>query len=117
VAWPGGSGEDTLAGRRLLAEIDKRRLLYVGTHPRADGGSVAALPVPEVIGDEPPEALVAQLTALLDKARTDGGAIAYGAPTETTLTTLAQVLPEWRAAEIEVVSITALDPAVNLSAR
>jgi hypothetical protein len=33
------------------------------------------------------------------------------------LAALTQVLPEWRAADVEVVPVTQLAPAVNLSAR
>jgi polysaccharide deacetylase 2 family uncharacterized protein YibQ len=83
----------------------------------AAAANAPTLPVPAVITGEPAEAVAAQLSAVLDKARSDSGAIAFGAPTEATLATLAQMVPEWRAAEIDVVPVTALAPAVNLSAR
>lgn len=116
VAWQGDVGSSPRGGRRFREELDRRQLLYLGApiHAPADAST---LPVPSVIAGEPAEAVAAQLNAVSDKARSDSGAIAFGAPTEATLTTLAQILPQWRAAEIEVVPVTALAPAVNLSAR
>jgi polysaccharide deacetylase 2 family uncharacterized protein YibQ len=70
-----------------------------------------------VIIDGEPDAVAAQLGALLEQARSDGSGVVIGAPTDTTLATLGQVLPEWRAAEVDVVPVTALLPAVALSAR
>lgn len=116
VAWQGAAGTSTRPDRRLLDEIDRRQLLYVGERGRGPRGR-AALPAPAVIADAPPDAVAAQLGALVEKARSDGSAIAIGAPTDATLETLAHALPEWRAAEVEVVPVSALAQPVALSAR
>jgi uncharacterized protein len=116
VTWQGNAGSSPRGGRRLREELERRQLLYLGAplHAAADAPT---LPVPAVIAGEPAEVVAAQLKAVLDKARSESGAIAFGAPTEATLATLTQLLPEWRAAQIDVVPVTALAPAVNLSAR
>lgn len=116
VAWQGDAGSSPRGGRRFREELERRQLLYLG-EPIHAAANAPTLPVPAVIAGEPAEAVAAQLNAVRDKARSDSGAIAFGAPTEATLATLALLLPEWRAAEIEVVPLTALAPAVNLSAR
>jgi polysaccharide deacetylase 2 family uncharacterized protein YibQ len=117
VVWQGAAGSSPRGGRRLLEALERRQLLYVGEPIGAGGSGAPPLPAPAVIAGDPPDALAAQLSAVLDKARSDNGAIAFGAPTEATLAALTQVLPEWRAADVEVVPVTQLAPAVNLSAR
>jgi len=115
VAWQQGSGEKSRkADRHLLEELDRRQLLFIGERGRVSG---KALPPPAVIAEAEADAVAAQLSALADKARSDGSAIGVGTPGDTTLQTLTQVLPEWRAAEIEVVPLSALAGSVNLSAR
>jgi hypothetical protein len=114
VAWE-GSDASAHPDRHLLDEIDRRQLLYVGERGRARGAP--ALPAPAVIADAPPAAVAAQLGALVERARSEGSAIAIGAPTDATLETLARALPEWRAADVEVVPVSALAQPVALSAR
>jgi polysaccharide deacetylase 2 family uncharacterized protein YibQ len=54
---------------------------------------------------------------MVEKARSEGSVIIVGPPTEATLETLTHVLPEWRAAEVEIVPLSALSQPINLSAR
>src|SRR5262249_41224717 len=77
------------------AEIDRRQLLFLGARGR-DRDQRLQLPQPAVINDEQPDAVAAQLGELVAKAQSEGPVIALGAPTEATLNTLAQVLPEGR---------------------
>ena len=109
VAWQPGSNQPD---PHLREEIQRRQLLFVGERdPRA------ALPQPAVIVDAAAEGVAAQLGAMVEKARSEGSVIIVGPPTEATLETLTHVLPEWRAAEVEIVPLSALSQPVNLSAR
>jgi len=113
VAWQqGAGGKGQKPDRRWLAEVERRQLLFVG-----ERGKAAVLPAPALITEAPPDAVAAQFGAVLEKARSDGSAIAVGTPGDATLEALARVLAEWRAAEIDVVAPSALAHAVNLSAR
>ncbi len=116
VAWQGSAGLSARPDRHLLDELDRRQLLYVGERGRAAGGR-ALLPVPAVMAGAPPDAVGAQLGALVEKARNDGSAIGIGAPTDAMLETLTRALPEWRAAEVDIVPVSTLAHPVALSAR
>jgi len=116
VAWQAPAGRSQVPNRNIVAEIDRRQLLFLGARGR-DRDQRLQLPQPAVINDEQPDAVAAQLGELVAKAQSEGPVIALGAPTEATLNTLAQVLPEWRAASVEVVPLSALAAPVNLSAR
>jgi len=102
--------------RDVVAEVDQRQLVFIGD---CKGGPkrAAALTKPAVIADAPPDAVAAQLGALVEQARSDGSAVAIGAPTDATLESLNQALPEWRAAEVDVVPVSALVQPIALSAR
>ena len=113
VAWQ-GAGAQSQPDPQLREEIDRRQLLFVGGHERDPH---AALPAPAVLADAQAEAVAAQLGALVEKARSDGSAIIVGPPTDATLETLSHALPEWRAAQVEIVPLSALTQPVNLSAR
>jgi len=117
IAWQAAPGTRPAADQRLVDEVERRQLLFVGMRaPQAE--KRPGLPEPALIAaDQQAEAVAAQLGALVTKARSDGPVIAIGAPTEATLATLAQVLPEWRAAEVEIIPLSALGTPVNLSAR
>jgi hypothetical protein len=116
LAWQSSGGQGQKPDRRWRDEIARRQLLFVGERGR-DGSAAAALPAPAVLVEAQPEALLAQLGALADKARSDGMALAIGAPDEATLAALAQALAEWRTAEVDVVPLSALAQPVALSAR
>jgi hypothetical protein len=115
-AWHSSGGHGQKPDRRWRDEIARRQLLFVGERA-GDGGAVAALPAPAVLVEAQPEALAAQLGALADKARSDGMALAVGAPDEATLAALAQALADWRTAEVDVVPLSTLAQTVALSAR
>jgi hypothetical protein len=114
VAWQGSPGR--APDRRLLEAIDQRQLLYLGQRGLSSGKK-SGLPPPTVIADGQADAVAAQLGGLVEKARAEGGVIAIGAPNDATLETLTRLLPEWRAAAVEVVPLSAQAPAVNLSTR
>jgi polysaccharide deacetylase 2 family uncharacterized protein YibQ len=117
IAWQAKPGTRPAPDPQLVDAVERRQLLFVGARaPQAEKHS--GLPEPTLIAaDQQAEAVAAQLGALVAKARSDGPVIAIGAPTEATLATLAQVLPEWRAAEVEIIPLSALGTPVNLSAR
>jgi len=116
VAWQAPAGRSQVPDHNIVAEIDRRQLLFLGARGR-DRDKRLQLPQPAVINDEQPDAMAAQLGELVAKARSEGTVIALGAASEATLNTLAQVLPEWRAESVEVVPLSALAAPVNLSAR
>ena len=117
ISWESGCGcGKTGPYREVVTEIDRRQMLFVGD---CKGGPKrgSALAKPALISDAPPDAVAAQLGALLEQVRSDGSAIAIGAPTDATLATLTHALPEWRDAEVDVVTVSALAQPVALSAR
>jgi polysaccharide deacetylase 2 family uncharacterized protein YibQ len=109
VAWQAGTNQPD---PHLREEIERRQLLFVG-----ERAPHAALPPPAVIVDAAAEGVAAQLGTLVERARSEGSVIIVGPPTEATLDTLTHVLPEWRAADVEIVPLSALTQPVNLSAR
>lgn len=113
VVWQGGECKSLDPG--LVREVERRGLVFIGKCKVGEGG--AAIPALAVIADGEPDAVTAQLTALLEQARSGGAGIVIGAPTEATLATLTQALLEWQTAEVDVVPVSALPPAVALSAR
>jgi hypothetical protein len=113
VAWqPSGGGKVQKPDKRWIAEVERRQLLFVGEH-----GKTGALRAPALIAESPPDAVAAQFDALLEKARSEGSVLAVGTPSDATLEALAHALPEWRAAEVELVAPSALAQPLNLSAR
>jgi polysaccharide deacetylase 2 family uncharacterized protein YibQ len=119
IAWEAGAAAaGKRPDRKLLAEIDRRQLLFLGDRGGKDS-SPAGLPVPTALADSEaqPDAVAAQLGALAQKVRQDGRAIAVGQPSERTLAALQQALPAWREAEIDVVPVSALVDPGSLSAR
>jgi polysaccharide deacetylase 2 family uncharacterized protein YibQ len=119
IAWPSASGK---MDRKLFDEVERRNLLFVGERG-GDQGETTGLPAASVIGitDGDPEtendALAAQLGAVAKKAQQNGRALAVAQLSTPMLAALQRALPEWRAAEIDCVSVSTLAGSGNLSAR
>lgn len=113
VAWyPSGPGPPQ---PQLLAAIAQRQLVFVGAPGPAPARGVPP-PVVASFGSGTPEEVTAELDAALDRAR-ERGAIAIGEPTDAAVAVLAERLPAWRAADVELVPVTALAAPGALSAR
>jgi len=112
VAWR--PAEASPADPQLLAAVAQHQLAFIGDRGAATS---AAAPAVAGFGEGAPEAIAADLSAALEKARTDGGAIAIGSPTDASLAALSQALPEWRAGDVELVPVTALAAPSALSPR
>jgi polysaccharide deacetylase 2 family uncharacterized protein YibQ len=118
VAWK--SGCMCGAGgpyQTVLEEVGQRALLFVGD---CDGGPKRAQTFahPISLGEGTPDALRTKLSAAVEKTRKEGSAlVVIGTPSDVSLATLTQAMPEWRAAEIDVVPISSLTETVALAAR
>ena len=115
VLWLSGA-KGRKPDRALLDQFAQHHLLFVaqGTPPP---GLTSTLPAATVLDAAQPEALAAELSAAADKARTDGIAVAVGAPDDTVLAAIGQALAQWQGGDVEVVSVSALAEPAALSAR
>jgi polysaccharide deacetylase 2 family uncharacterized protein YibQ len=124
VAWSGSDAAVARPDQQLMAELDRRHLLFVGARGEAQNGG---LPAPVVLSatETEPHALDEQLlTAGLD-AEQRGRVVIMAPPTDGVLTALQQALPQWRARGVEVVPVSVLSaggalrgaPAPTLSHR
>ena len=118
VAWRAAETGRPTPDTQLLAELQRRRLLYVGQRSAKDADT-AGLPPPTSLPGAAAEsaAISTELGALAARALSDGRAIGVGEPTDATLSSLREVLPQWQAAQIDFVPVSALATPVNLSAR
>jgi polysaccharide deacetylase 2 family uncharacterized protein YibQ len=112
VAWH--PTEASPADPQLLAAVAQHQLAFIGNR---GGSTPAAAPAVAGFGEGEPETIAADLSAALEKARSDGGAIAIGSPTDASLAALNEALPQWRAGDVELVPVTALAAPSALSAR
>lgn len=118
VAWHATEAGPAAPDKGMLAELQRRRLLYVGQHG-GQGAEAAALPAPTSLPGAAAEsaAVSTELGALAARAQSDGTAIGVGEPSDATLSSLREVLPQWQAAQIDFVPVSQLAAPVNLSAR
>jgi hypothetical protein len=118
VAWKSGC----LCGaggpyQTVLEEIAQRDMLFVGD---CEGGPKRdqSFAHPISLGEGTPDALRTKLSAAVEKTRKEGSAlVVFGTPSDVSLATLTQAMPEWHAAAIDVVPISSLTETVALSAR
>jgi hypothetical protein len=110
VVWIGPGVTPPKPEKAFLAAVDERSLLFLGE--RGDKGATT-LPAPFVLVEsaERPEALDEQLDAVAKAVHKQGRAVIIGAPTDATLGALQTVLPQWRAAQIDIVPLTVLAAA------
>lgn len=114
LAWADGTGEQP--DRHLLDELGRRHLLLVDTG-KSGSNQPQQLPPATIVTAATAETADEELHRVLDRARSEGRAIAIGPPSDDMLAAVVRALPEWRAAEVAIVPITALIPAPNLSAQ
>jgi len=110
VLWTGPGVDPPRPSRALLDAITKRELPLLG----APGGTrQPALPAPVMLVEsaDTPDVLAKQLDALAAAARKQGRAVAIAAPTDVLLAALQAVLPQWRAAHLDVVPLSVLASA------
>ncbi len=107
LAWSGVDAAVPEPDRQLLAELDRRHLLFVGARGDASG---AGLPAPLVLSASVVErdALEAQLRAAGVDAEGRGRVVIMAPPTEGVLAALQQALPQWRARGVEIVPVSVL---------
>jgi polysaccharide deacetylase 2 family uncharacterized protein YibQ len=108
VAWTGAAGvAPPKVSPALLAGVEQRGLIFLGA--RGDK-KASALPVPVQLSEAgekvPPPA--EQLAALATTARKQGRVIAICPPTDALLAAVQAALPDWRAAQLDVVPLTVL---------
>jgi polysaccharide deacetylase 2 family uncharacterized protein YibQ len=110
--------------RWLLSWLNGRQLFLVDYATQstaaelAAGIGIAVVSSAVMLDDVPAEAAVRdQLAALLQQARERGSAIGVGHPQPMTATALKAVLPEWRAAGVELLPISTLIQAGTLASK
>lgn len=101
VAWTSRSGVPGSPAAALSRAAAARHLPLWA--PRAGAESAALVMVDGAAAD-----LGARLTALADRARTEGRLVAIAPPSDAVLTALRDALPQWRAAQLDVVAPSAL---------
>lgn len=106
IGVAGSMGESAERQREVQEEIQRRGLLLIG-----------GAPVVGIDQDVAGKTLGEQLGDLVATSRNPAGAIGIGGANEATLAALQAALSEWRAADVEVVSVSALVSPVALSAR
>ncbi|MEO8604341.1 MAG: divergent polysaccharide deacetylase family protein, partial [bacterium] len=107
VAWTGGGVTPPKPDKAMLAAVDGRSLPFLGDR----GDKAASLLPPTFIlveSAERPEGLDEQLAAVTKAVHKQGRAVVIGAPSDATLGALQAALPQWRAAQIEIVPLSVL---------
>lgn len=110
VAWTGPGVTPPKPERAFLAALDERSLPFLGA--RGDKRPTAwPAPILLVESAERPEALDEQLDALAKAVQKQGSAVLLAVPTDAMLGALQTALPQWRAAQIDIVPLSALAAA------
>jgi len=108
VAWTVTGAPAPKPDKALLAAIDGRALPFVGD--RGDKAA-ATMPAPVTLVEGGDQALDQQLDAALKTVRKQGRVVLIGAPTDATLAALQTAIPQWRAAQVDIVPLSILAAA------